>query len=629
MDARAVNIRKENFGSVVFDPRGRKYLLLTDPPGAVTPARVAALLGRRAEEIGEMRLVGNGRDTTAPVHGLAAPLAAYIEIARTCTLACSHCFKPERGYARGLDRSQLCAIIDQLEAAGVFELRFVGFEPTNSPHLSDLNAYAREKGFYRVLNTNGFYGRTMRQTICRLGFDEVLVSLEGPEDFHDRIRGQGSYRSALRLLEDLAADRVPARINMTVSGVNIDCMGHVAELADSLGLAAGFAPMRVLGAGCGMDGRARLSPLQMRRIALSVQELRTAHPATKIILAYHDHFNVQPEPYHPQWLNDPCPAAKNISILNNGQVYLCDFLAHIGDRYCGGSVFEQPLMEIWGRSPEFRRYRELQRAERCRNCDRLGTRCNGGCSAETLDQGATFYDPLCFYAPGTGVASAPLSRDPIYDRDYFQRGPEAGKSNYRSYSWRPEKTIPEVDSLLSLWGGPPGGAVIDFGAAYGFYVKALRRRGVEAYGVDRSGHAVEESGRDPEIAGRVFCSDSLAAVGLDRADWVLAKDVLEHLTLADLARFLGEVKALGAGLTVIVPLARYDGGRYLNPTAEMDGGHNLRRSRLWWFSLLMKHFQQVDACELPDAFAQRDVVDGIGLFVARQVRSSTAGDGAA
>jgi radical SAM protein with 4Fe4S-binding SPASM domain len=361
----------------------------------------------------------------------------------------------------------------------------------------------------------------------------------------------------------------------------------------------------------------------MRKIALAVRDLRRAHPATKIILAYHDHFNEQHDPYHPLWLNDPCPAAKNVSILNNGQVFLCDFLAHIGDRFCGGSILEQPLMEIWSQAREFRLYRELPRAERCRNCDRLGTRCSGGCSAETLDHEDVFFDPLCFLrldptgteakASGNGLDA----KSRFYDRDYFQRGPESGKGNYCDYRWQPEKTLSEVDALISLWNARLGQVVIDFGAAYGFYVKAFGMRGLKAYGIDCSRHAVEAAKKDAAIAERVFHSTSLTATGMGRADWVLAKDVLEHLTLAELARFMSEVKTLGAGLAVVVPLARFDGGRYLSPKAEKDGGHNLRRSRQWWLSLLQRHFGWVEEPNLPAAFTAGSNQGRIGLFIAR------------
>ncbi len=620
MDRYGPRIRRENFGSIVFDSRDRKYVRFMEPPDVVTPVHIAEMLGRPADEIGAVRRIGNchGQPTSAPTLG--APLAAYLEITNTCTLACAHCFKPERGYTHGLTRSDLFGIIDQLEAAGVFELRLVGFEPTHSPHLADLTAAAKKKGFYLVLNTNGFFGPAMRETVCRLGFDEVLVSLEGPKDVHDSIRGQGSYRSAVKLLESLAGQGLPARINMTVSGLNIGSMGHIAQLADDMRIVAGFAPMRALGTGCRMDVRARLSSRHMRQIALCIRDLRLAHPSTKIILAYHDHFNESPDPYHPLWLNDPCPAAKNISILNNGQVFLCDFLAHIGDRFCGGNILEQSLMDIWSSSREFRHYRELPRAEHCCSCDRLGVRCSGGCSAETLERGDVFYDPLCFLGTGDRpelTENGLDARSRFYDRAYFQRGNETGKGNYQDYRWQPEKTLAKVDALISLWNARPGQVVIDFGAAYGFYVKAFGLRGLQAYGIDCSCHAVEVAQGDPDIAARVFLSNSVTAAGIERADWVLAKDVLEHLTLGALSQFMSEVKSLRAGLIVIVPLARFDGGRYLSPGAEKDRGHNLRRSRQWWLSLLKDHFGQVDDPELPDAFASGSNRGQIGLFIAR------------
>jgi len=620
MYVRRIKVRYENGIYIAFDSSDRRYLLIEDANTEqdLTTSLAKQLVLNEEEQLQIDYLSSNSIDADF----LSAPLAAYLEISDQCKISCEHCFKLERGYSNVLTYNQLISIIDELFSMGVFELRFVGFEPTQNRHFEDLAKYAKEKDFYLVLNTSGYFNDKTKQLIADLRFNEVLVSLDGTEEIHDKIRHKGSYRSAIGVLEFLSNCGIKTRVNMTVSGKNIHCMEHIAEIACSVNAIAGYAPMRMIGLGRHSSNDSSISPKDMRIISQKVVKLRQRYPYMRVILAYHDILDSTSQLYHPIWKSDPCPAVKNISILNNGQVFLCDFLAHIGDKYCGGNVIEQTILDIWRFSKNFDDYRMITRSSRCHKCGHFGKKCNGGCASEILGISNIFFDRLCFLNHRTNPESDEISInrfEHFYDEGYFMNGITTQKSNYQNYRWIPEKIRSEIDTIIELLELTHDQVIIDYGAAFGFYVKAFREKGFNAYGVDFSPYAVKQSQKDPETADYMVCSRNIIKVGLKTIDWVIAKDVLEHLTLDDLFDFLREVKEIGADLFVMVPLAKYDGGRYIIVQSENDKGHILRRSENWWSITLQKYFSTVESIDCTVNFhpQYQEYDDGIGYFICR------------
>lgn len=82
--------------------------------------------------------------------------------------------------------------------------------------------------------------------------------------------------------------------------------------------------------------------------------------------------------------------------------------------------------------------------------------------------------------------------------------------------------------------------VLDAGCAWGFLVRALRERGVEAYGVDISPYAIAQV---PEEVKPYCWEGSLLDPLPDRYDLVVCVEVIEHLTPADGAAALANLCA--------------------------------------------------------------------------------------
>lgn len=116
----------------------------------------------------------------------------------------------------------------------------------------------------------------------------------------------------------------------------------------------------------------------------------------------------------------------------------------------------------------------------------------------------------------------------FYDAQYFDG---AGKSNYVKYSETTANFAAYADAvqaLLARHGFPARGPVLELGCAKGFLVAELRRRGIEAYGVDVSTYALSQAPRDVRP---YLYEGTVLSLGAQDGLYALACsfDVLEHL----------------------------------------------------------------------------------------------------
>ena len=163
-----------------------------------------------------------------------------------------------------------------------------------------------------------------------------------------------------------------------------------------------------------------------------------------------------------------------------------------------------------------------------------------------------------------------------YDADYYLRGPETGKSNYSDYSWKPDLTLPLADHLKRVMHIKDGDRVLDFGCARGYLVKALRMRGVEAFGYDSSKWAVENC--DEGV--KEWVSTVMPEGQFDHINF---KDTAEHIHPAELAPLLERlIGSMRKSMLMIVPLTDEVNGPYLRPEDNADPSHIIRWPLQQW-----------------------------------------------
>lgn len=164
-----------------------------------------------------------------------------------------------------------------------------------------------------------------------------------------------------------------------------------------------------------------------------------------------------------------------------------------------------------------------------------------------------------------------------YDSEYYEDGIASGKSLYTNYCWIPELTIPLASAMCEQLGISIEDTVLDFGCAKGYLVKALGLLGRQAWGCDISSYAL--SCVPSEIKHR--CRSSIDPD--DFYDWVIAKDVLEHIDEKFLPSLMLRFRSLCSNLFIIIPLGLDN--RYVIPDYDKDVTHRVRQPLSWWTKL--------------------------------------------
>lgn len=165
------------------------------------------------------RLVNAQQDATAPA---TAPDTLSIEVTTACDLRCTNCFAlaalPEKS---GLRLDEALRQAERGYADGFRRLHLTGGEPTVwKPFFEFLDACTARFGYERIFfNTHGGY---LSEDACgRLagygGVVDFSVSLNGPPDLHDAVRGPGTHAVALRGITNALAQELSVMI-FTVAG---------------------------------------------------------------------------------------------------------------------------------------------------------------------------------------------------------------------------------------------------------------------------------------------------------------------------------------------------------------------------------------------------------------------------
>lgn len=178
----------------------------------------------------------------------------------------------------------------------------------------------------------------------------------------------------------------------------------------------------------------------------------------------------------------------------------------------------------------------------------------------------------------------------IYDEDYFIRGKESGKSLYTNYRWIPELTIPMAQTIVKHLGVTDKETILDFGCARGYLVRAFRELGYMAGGVDSSKWAIENC--DWNVA--PFVSNTIK-YPYD-IDWIIAKDVLEHIDPNELDIIIYSLMNITRlGIFIVVPLSFIDNKPYVIEEYEKDITHINRFSLSKWISLFLHPKWEINA----------------------------------
>jgi MoaA/NifB/PqqE/SkfB family radical SAM enzyme len=180
------------------------------------------------------------------------PQSISLTITNNCNLRCQMCGQwSQEGYIRcntkNLQNEMLLAdwkrVVDELAAHNITTLLLRGGEPFMFPGIIELLEYIHGKGMYISIDTNGTMLKQYAADIVRIGNIHLTISVDGPEEIHDAVRGvKGSFqrvREGVALLGELEAkgrNKISRSICFTISQYSYKGLGVMPDVARSLGL---------------------------------------------------------------------------------------------------------------------------------------------------------------------------------------------------------------------------------------------------------------------------------------------------------------------------------------------------------------------------------------------------------
>lgn len=142
--------------------------------------------------------VEESSSTPQGAHKLSSLPILILNVHEHCNCRCLMCDIWQRKDGRELDLSSFARHRNSLLQLGVRQVVLTGGEPLLHRNFGELCSFLRDCGVRITLLTTGLL-LMKRADIVADGVDEVIVSIDGPEEIHDRIR---RVNGAYRLIQD-------------------------------------------------------------------------------------------------------------------------------------------------------------------------------------------------------------------------------------------------------------------------------------------------------------------------------------------------------------------------------------------------------------------------------------------
>jgi mycofactocin radical SAM maturase len=290
----------------------------------------------------------------------------------------------------------------------VFYVNIGGGEPMIRRDFFDIVEYATTGGVGVKFSTNGAYIDAERaRRLAGMDYLDIQISVDGADEAtNDRVRGQGSFATARRAMENLAdADFGEFKISVVVTRDNVSQLDDFLAMADGFG--AQLRLTRLRPSGRGVDTWHDLHP--------TLDQQRDLH---RWLLAHGERVLTGDSFFHLNALGESlpglnmCGAGRVVCLIDPiGDVYACPFVIH--DEFLAGNVRDAGgFTDVWRTSGLFSELREPQSAGACASCGAWDA-CQGGCMAAKFFTGLPLDgpDPECVGGEGehalTAVTSVP------------------------------------------------------------------------------------------------------------------------------------------------------------------------------------------------------------------------------
>ena len=155
-----------------------------------------------------------------------------------CNLNCSMCWQKDRHHKMFIDYKAFEAVIDDVSQLGKPAVYLWGGELLLHPDIWRMIKKAKEANLFCIVNTNGVLIKRFISQIIDSKLDMLIVSIDGNEKIHDKIRGRnGCFREVtegLVLLSQHQLRRPLITINTVITEDNYLSLNEIVKLKEQV-----------------------------------------------------------------------------------------------------------------------------------------------------------------------------------------------------------------------------------------------------------------------------------------------------------------------------------------------------------------------------------------------------------
>ncbi len=339
--------------------------------------------------------------------------AFYLQwhITKKCNCRCLHCYQDEEQSSKDMELGQLIKIFLQYKDFLKYfyenhiqgmkvrpEISITGGEPflyKDIMKFLEILSTNRDYFFIYILTNGTLITKDIATRLSDYGISRVQISIEGPENIHDIIRGKGNFKKAVKGIEHLLNANIRTHISFTAHKMNYKYFPDVVELARKLGVHCVWTD-RVIPVNKD-ENIISLSPEETKEYVYMINSIWKASANTDDNTSIGNlralqKFGTRMEDY-PYY----CHAGIDIfTLMENGDVLACRRMPIVV-----GNILKTSFRDIYNNNPIMKDLRAnlYKAAKGCENC-KLAYKCSGGlkCLSYAIYGDYNIADPGCWIA---------------------------------------------------------------------------------------------------------------------------------------------------------------------------------------------------------------------------------------
>jgi len=318
-------------------------------------------------------------------------------ITNRCNLRCLWCFENDiLSKKEELSAKETISVFQKLK--GLKSINLSGGEIFLRKDIGEILNAALEI-FPKVhLITNGIKIPVFLIPFFRKHNISFSISIDGPKDIHETIRGKNTFGPAIKSIELLRKNGLYVNMQATISKINQEYVENIIKIGKRLQVnRISFIKLKGIGAGANCKGLI-LNIDETKKINEKLYAL-TRKEKDVYIMMKDSFINTldtdlirKAKELGPQYICGGCRAGiEMLYISYKGEIYPCPFL-----RISLGNIFKDDIWNIWLNSPVLQNLRNKEKYSKCSKCEYWQV-CRG-CRAESLRVSGDYLapDPYCW-----------------------------------------------------------------------------------------------------------------------------------------------------------------------------------------------------------------------------------------